>query len=809
MAIINGTEAGETLVGTSSDDSIDGFSGNDTITGGGGNDTLRGGAGDDVFVYSAREFGSDTIEDFSAGDRLDLRGLNVADLATLSPYISEVSGGLRIRTEFGGGVESIFLRNLTLSQLTADRVILNTSSLGINVNPLLRSGDWFGGNGNDTVNGSSSSDTLNGGAGDDFLIGNAGNDVLRGGAGNDTLEGGGSSDNLVGGEGFDFATYTAALGDIRISMSNPSLNTREENGDTYVGIEGIIGSRFGDFLTGDTLANEIRAGDGNDILNGGSGADTLLGEAGNDLIFGDITDPPLTPTPIGVSSTGPSVQNLALGAAPTSEVTALNLTANFSLVANPDIQNSTQQLHTTVTALGNGPLHWYAVTVTASNVRFTIDIDGTTGGFDSSLRLIYADGGNFAPLAQNDDSPVTTGGTGSTSTLDSFMSHVVRSPGTYYVVVGDAFSNRVPNGVGYTMHISVADENTANYEPDGGIAGSDVLVGGAGNDTLIGGGGNDTLYGGAGVDNLNGGDGFDYASYQDATIGLTLFIGGGTVNTGEANGDVHISIEGLLGSQFSDIIGGDSGNNELHGLNGNDFLFGRDGIDRLIGGEGNDVLEGGRGVDRLEGGNGIDVASFRNSTTGVSAGLLSGGDTGEAFNDVYVDIENIWGSDQDDRLTGDNNGGQVYGFLGNDNLSGLGGDDFFYGGDGADTIDGGAGVDSSFFLAWQDQTNQFGTLERAEGGDTFTDFTSRTDRIILSRYWFGFGNIGGPAAALTETHANFVTNGAITTSRPSLIWNAGNRTLSFDADGAGATRSVLLGTFQASATLTLGDIWTA
>jgi Ca2+-binding RTX toxin-like protein len=221
------------------------------------------------------------------------------------------------------------------------------------------------------------------------------------------------------------------------------------------------------------------------------------------------------------------------------------------------------------------------------------------------------------------------------------------------------------------------------------------------------------------------------------------------------------------------------------------------------------VLSGGLGGDRLDGEAGIDVAFYRDATTGITASLLTGGGTGEASGDTYLNIENIWGSDFNDVLTGDNNAGQVYGFAGNDSLSGLSGDDFFYGGVGSDTITGGAGIDSSFFLSWNDKLNQFGTPEPYEGGDVFTDFASGTDRIILSRYWFGFGNIGGPAAALTETHANFVTNGNVATGRPSLIWNNTARTLSFDADGIGATQAVLLGTFQQGATLTLGDIWTA
>jgi Ca2+-binding RTX toxin-like protein len=337
----------------------------------------------------------------------------------------------------------------------------------------------------------------------------------------------------------------------------------------------------------------------------------------------------------------------------------------------------------------------------------------------------------------------------------------------------------------------------------------DQLRGLAGADRLLGLGGNDTLDGGLGGDILDGGAGFDFASYANATSGLTLFMGGGSFNSGEANSDTHTSIEGLIGSQGSDIIGADANNNELRGLNGNDFIYGRGGVDTLLGGDGNDVLDGGLGADVLIGGAGLDVAYFRDATTAVTSSLLSGGTSGEAAGDTYSEIENIWGSNFDDVLTGDNNAGQVYGFEGNDNLSGLGGDDFFYGGVGSDTITGGAGVDSSFFLSWNDHVNQFGTPEPYEGGDTFTDFQSGTDRIILSRFWFGFGNIGGPSAALTETHANFVTNGNVATGRPSLIWNNSARTLSFDADGNGATQAVLLGTFQGGGQLTLGDIWTA
>ncbi len=361
---------------------------------------------------------------------------------------------------------------------------------------------------------------------------------------------------------------------------------------------------------------------------------------------------------------------------------------------------------------------------------------------------------------------------------------------------------------------SGANRSSSNDDLLVGTNRGDNLIGLAGTDALYGLAGNDTLNGGLGADLLNGSSGFDYSSYETATSGVTFFLGGGSVNTGEAFGDSLSEIDGLIGSNFADLLGAGTGTNvitSIRGMGGNDWLFGGTGADTLEGGEGNDVLSGGANGDRLDGGAGIDVASYRNGGAVVTSLLIGGapGNSRESDGDTYVDIENIWGSDFDDALFGDHGAGQVYGFLGNDTLVGWDGNDILYGGSGVDQLSGGNGADEFFYLAWRDQTNVYGSRELAEGGDTFTDFTSGTDRIILSRYWFGFGNIGGPAAALTETHANFVTNGAATTSRPSLIWNQTNRTLSFDADGNGATQAVLLGTFQQGATLALSDIWTA
>ncbi|NOX94903.1 MAG: calcium-binding protein, partial [Alphaproteobacteria bacterium] len=140
-----------------------------------------------------------------------------------------------------------------------------------------------GGAGADTLIGGDGSDTLEGDEGDDSLDGALGADVLRGGDGNDTLRGYDGADELNGGAGFDIASYT---GSPEAVMADLQAGT-EMYGDTFISIEGLVGSSFGDTLVGDAGANRIIGGVGNDSLIGGNGQDTLLGGTGADTLNGD------------------------------------------------------------------------------------------------------------------------------------------------------------------------------------------------------------------------------------------------------------------------------------------------------------------------------------------------------------------------------------------------------------------------------------------------------------------------------------------------------------------------------------------
>ena len=171
----------------------------------------------------------------------------------------------------------------------------------------------------------------------------------------------------------------------------------------------------------------------------------------------------------------------------------------------------------------------------------------------------------------------------------------------------------------------------------------------------------------------------------------------GTANDGN---DVLIAVEdtgqSLSGGKGNDILIGAEGSDQLYGGDdndllignvGNDELFGQDGADALFGGYGNDLLSGGAGADQLDGGKGIDTVSYETSDAGVTVNLEDNTATGgHANGDTFNDIENIIGSDFDDRLQGNSEDNSLSGGAGDDIIMSTGGDDTLKGGKGNDIL---------------------------------------------------------------------------------------------------------------------------
>lgn len=172
---------------------------------------------------------------------------------------------------------------------------------------------------------------------------------------------------------------------------------------------------------------------------------------------------------------------------------------------------------------------------------------------------------------------------------------------------GDSFSD-VENLIGTLGADNI--RGTLSNNVLSGEGNVDYIFGRRGDDSLDGGLGNDVLFGGVGSDVLNGGAHRDRAQYSESLTAVRVDLTNPHTNTGEATGDVFISIEDLAGSRFNDTLFGNEESNGLYGREGDDTLTGEAGNDYLNGGSGDDVLIGGMGDDILRGGQGADVFIF-------------------------------------------------------------------------------------------------------------------------------------------------------------------------------------------------------
>ncbi|MDW3207755.1 MAG: FecR domain-containing protein [Alphaproteobacteria bacterium] len=260
-------------------DEGDGGDGGDTGGGdtGGGSDT---GLGDvttggqsftDINVEQASDTGETTITQptgtntaSTEPDTVIVPVLN-KPIDTTSPInISDSS----FTTSTVDGVEVKSFSNTTTSR----NLIVSFSSSDSNFNIAT-------GTGADTVTTGSGADTVNSGAGNDKIETGAGNDVVNAGAGNDTIVGGHGqgNDDYDGGTGTDTLTYDSVTGEFTADL------TMEMNG--LLG-DSTIEDGTASVIDNDTITGieEVRLGDGNDIIYVNTAGVNVDGDAGTDTI---------------------------------------------------------------------------------------------------------------------------------------------------------------------------------------------------------------------------------------------------------------------------------------------------------------------------------------------------------------------------------------------------------------------------------------------------------------------------------------------------------------------------------------------
>ena len=235
-----------------------------------------------------------------------------------------------------------------------------------------------------------------------------------------------------------------------------------------------------------------------------------------------------------------------------------------------------------------------------------------------------------------------------------------------------------------------------------------------------------------------------------------------------------INNDSLSGTSGSNLILGSSGNDTLRGGNGDDILDGGTGDDILYGENGNDtyIYGLGYGNDKIYDSYGMNKVKFLEGITveNISAVkqnddlvlTINGSETltiqsyfylpsnrnfsyefsdGTVYgNELISNVLGINGTEENDSITSiTNDDAHIYGYGGNDTLTGAYGNDTIYGGAGDDSINGGYGDD----ILYGEEGND--TLRGGNGDDILDGGTG--DDILYGEngndtyiYGLGYGN---------------------------------------------------------------------
>ncbi len=455
--------------------------------------------------------------------------------------------------------------------------VTNTSSLS--VGNVLNGGD----------------DTLWGEGGNDQLFGQSGSDVLNGGSGNDTLNGGVGADAIDGGTGVgDVIDYSDASSGVSLDLAENDIWIMSSGGesDFVRNVEDIIGSGSNDTLTGNSLANVLEGGAGNDYLDGEDGSDTASYASAPVSVVLDLGISGLQGTIGAGDDTLVSIENL--------------IGSEFD-----------------DTLFGNSGKN----TINGGDGNDIILTDGATSGFSDPGSDKFFGGMGDDTIGFSLDG-VGQSGVGEEHVMDGqegVDTFVFETYTTGYTVdleaaaFSDILSAQFVSGVVNFENISAGGggDHLIGYANNPlvdhhffGNAGNDTLEGGQGDDLLLGGGGDDLFIGGGGANTIEGGahgTAGDTVSYATSNAGVFVDLGTGTASGGHAAGDKFLDVENLLGTNFADMLGGDSGDNSIIGSKGFDTLFGGKGADTIQGGSNDDEIYGGEDNDSLEGGSGKDT----------------------------------------------------------------------------------------------------------------------------------------------------------------------------------------------------------
>jgi Ca2+-binding RTX toxin-like protein len=504
---------------------------------------------------------------------------------------------------------------------------------------------------------------------------------------------------------------------------NNSNNTLNGSGQA----DNLYGYDGDDTLNGGNGADYLDGGRGNDILLGGQGSDTLFGGEGNDRLDGGAG------IDVATFAGGAAVAvNLATGVATGQGTDTLISIENvigssFDDVITGNAANNVLNggsgndmffasagVDQIIGGIGIDTLNFAnaaAAVVAQINSGATIggQNNGTMSGIENLTGSAFADS-----LTGDSGANVLDGGAGA-DTLTGGLGNDV------YVTDGlDTLVESAAQGID-EVRASVSYVLGANFENLSltGTANIDA-TGNADNNVIAGNSGNNVLDGGAGVDTLQltrNTSGINYAIFANLTTGTV--VGHGT--------DTIMNFENVIGTDQSDWITGDAGNNVIDGAGGSDELYVTNGVDTLIGGDGADAIR-------------FDLTGA--ATVDLSTGVY----TLDANNyGTFTSINHVVGSAFNDTITGNGERNHMSGGAGDDFIVGGAGDDWMFGGAGSDRIVADLGNDtlsgnSDYIDATYDQAADTFVIMTGARNVEIVDFQVGVDKLDLTA--FGFNSQG-------------------------------------------------------------------
>ena len=497
MAVIQGTQGSDTLLGTDGQDYIYGLGGDDLIDGLFGADYLYGGNGNDTFRFSGIRYSSTDTDlgliDGGAGyDTIDLTCVSTVIVGTIQNAIGNFALGAYVGSQ---KFEIVGVEALRFGSGNDSFGDSGTYSQPLSV--------WMGA-GNDNVTTGPYTSVYGEGGNDVFFVSGsfgkaATHASLDGGAGFDTLK-----TNIL--FSIDLAAGTATSGDASYSVSGFEVllanASSASHGTTFYGdasanifgvnsiFEGegrltyhgrggddqLTTSAGADYLDGGDGDDKLLAGAGDDVLLGGQGVDLLYGNQGNDKLDGGAGNDALYGGQGDDVMHGGSDNDYLEGGKGSNDIygDGGSDTAGY-MAASAGV---------TVTLVGQG-------------IGGSVAAAQSTGvSIDTLHDIANLTGSGFADALTGDaNMNVLTGGGGNDVLNGLFGSDILVGDDGDDTLYGNQDNDTLNGGLG----------NDTLY----GGQGDDALYGNQGDDTLVGGLGNDQMFGGQGNDTLNGADGTD------------------------------------------------------------------------------------------------------------------------------------------------------------------------------------------------------------------------------------------------------------------------------------------------------------